>query len=128
MSGQYVLLLCVPLFTILNEVWGMAHVKHMNISRTLQERALRTIAKVDKYHHSDILFKEFSILKLHRINDFLISQIMYKAFYYDLPKSVQSIFIRTGDIHQYGTRRKHDFHLQRPKSNLYKKTVGFKGI
>ena len=53
---------------------------------------------------------------------------MYKAFYYDLPKSVQSIFIRTGDIHQYGTRRKHDFHLQRPKSDLYKKTVGFKGI
>ena len=95
-----------------NEVWGMANAKHMNRFKTLQKRALRTIAKVDKYHHSDILFKEFSILKLHRINDFLISQIMYKAFYNDLPKSVQSIFIRTGDIHQYGTRRKHDFHLQ----------------
>ena len=113
-----------PYLQYCNEVWGMANAKHMNRLKTFQKRALRTIAKVDKYHHSDILFKEFSILKLHRINDFLISQIMYKAFYYDLPKSVQSIFIRTGDIHQYGTRRKHDFHLQRPKSDLYKKNSG----
>ena len=117
-----------PYLQYCNEVWGNAYSIHLNRLIVLQKRVIRIIAKVDKFHHTDSLFTKFEIIKFCRINDYMIGQIMIKAFRRLLPEPVQSIFVKNENIYDYNTRQRNDFHLPRPKSNLLKKSIAFKGV
>ena len=117
-----------PYLQYCNEVWGNAYSTHLNRIKLLQKRVIRVIANVDKYYHTDALFTRFKILKFQQINHYMIGQIMYKAFMKSLPEPVQSIFVMNETIYDYDTRQRNDFHLPKPKSNLLRKTVAFKGV
>ena len=53
---------------------------------------------------------------------------MFKAFQNRLPLPCQSLFSKNDEIHEHNTRQKNDFHPPKPKSNLYKKTIAYKGV
>ena len=117
-----------PYLQYCNEVWGNAYSSHLNRLKLLQKRVIRIIARVDNFYHTDELFTKFNILKLHSINDYMIGQIMYKAYWSLLPIPLMSLFVKNDNIHSYHTRQKDDFHPPRPKSNLLKRSVAYKGV
>ena len=51
---------------------------------------------------------------------------MYKAHWEILPAPVKSLFEKNETIHDHNTRQK--FHLPGPKSNLFQRTVAYKGV
>ena len=69
-----------PYLQYCNEVWGCAYATHLNQLKLLQKWAIRVVAGVGRFDHTDILFSKFKILKFHQINDYTISHIMFKAF------------------------------------------------
>ena len=58
----------------------------------------------------------------------MIGQIMYKAYYRELPPAVQTIFLKNENINNYRLRQRPDFYYPRAKTNLIRKTVAFKGV
>ena len=123
-----------PYLQYCNEVWGNAYAFHLNRLKVLQNRVIRIIGKVDKLDYTDPLFSagylysKFKILKFSHISDYMIGQIMYKAFFRKLPQSVQSIFVKNDEIHSHSTRQSDDFHPPLPKTNLLKMSISFKGV
>ena len=117
-----------PYLQYCNEVWGNAYPTHLKRLTLLQKRVIRIIAKVDKFYPTDELFVRFKILKFHNINNYMIGQVMYKAFWVLLPKPVQNMFIKNAQIHSHNTRQSNDFHFPKPKTNLLKKSIAFKGV
>ena len=117
-----------PYFQYCNEVWGNAYSTHLNRLNLLQKRVIRLIANVDRHHHTDQFFAKFKIIKFHRINEYMIGQIMYKAYWNLLPISLASLFVRNDSVHHHNTRQKYDFHPPKPKSNLLKMSVSYKGV
>ena len=88
-----------PYFQYCNEVWGNAYSTHLNRLTLLQKRAIRMIANVDRYHHTDPLFSKFKIMKFHQVDSYMSGLVMYKAFWETLPKPVQSMFEKNADGH-----------------------------
>ena len=123
-----------PYLQYCNEVWGNAYACHLNRLKVLQNRVIRIIGRTDKLDYTDPLFStnwlfsKFKLLKFYQINAYLSGQIMHKAFFKQLPQPVQSMFVRNEDIHNYDTRQRNDFHPPKPKTNLLKKTIAYKGV
>ena len=117
-----------PYLQYCNEVWGCAYATHLNQLKLLQKLEIRVVAGEGRFDHTDILFSKFKILKFHQINDYTISHIMCKAFQNRLPLPCQSLFSKNDEIHEHNTRQKNNFHPPKPKSNLYKKTIAYKGV
>ena len=115
-----------PYFQYCNEVWGNACATYLKRLEILQKRAIRIISNVDRFHHTASLFAKLKILKFKKINDYMMGLIMYKAHWEILPAPVQSLFEKNETIHDHNTRQK--FHLPGPKSNLFQRTVAYKGV
>ena len=83
-----------PYLQYCNEVWGNAYAVHINRLKLLQKRAIRIIAKVDRYEHTAPLFKKFKILPLSHINDYMTGQLMFRVHNASLPSPVLELFVR----------------------------------
>ena len=76
------------------------------------------------------LYREFGVLKLTDMHDFIICCIVHKFMYlrHLLPEVINDIFCLNEQIHHYNTRNKKDLHPARIKTELYcEKTISFQG-
>ena len=53
---------------------------------------------------------------------------MFKAYRNLLPIPCQSLFRKNDDIHDHNTRQRIDFHPPKPKTNLFKRTIAYRGV
>ena len=116
-----------PYFHYCNEIWGNAYATHLKRLKVLQKRAIRIISMKSQYVHTTPLFKKFNILRLSDINTYLIGQFMHRAHYSSLPTALCDMFVRNVDVYSYSTRQRHDFHLPKPRTNLSKMCMRYKG-
>ena len=67
--------------------------------------------------HTKPLFNNYKILNIFQINDFLIGQFMFKYHQNSLPKTFDSYFILTKNIHSYNTRNCLNIYQAHSKTN-----------
>lgn len=70
--------LIYPYLTYGNLIWGCTAAVHLDPLLKMQKRAVRIITKSNYLAHTDPLFKQTGILKLHDINCYMTGIHMYK--------------------------------------------------
>lgn len=75
------------------EVWGNTYKSVMHPLFTLQKRAVRILHYAQYRAHTNQLFINAKILKLHDLINYKTLQIMYRAANRDLPHNLQGLFI-----------------------------------
>ena len=94
----------------------------------LQKRAVRLIAGVKKYEHTDPLFRKFKILKLHQIYIYVVQIIMYKYNHELLPSIFKKFFSRNQDIHHINIRCQNLYRPSLINSDPGKRTIRVTGV
>ena len=117
-----------PYLTYCNLVWGTACVSHLERLKILQKKAMRIIAGVKPREHTDPLFKEFKLLKIKEINEFLTARFMFKIFKGTIIDTLQELFLKNTDIHSYATRQSSEYHVPRVHTELSKRNIRFHGV
>ena len=114
--------------TYCNEVWGLGYASHRRKLFNLQKRAIRIICNKPKFEHTDPLFKELRILKLHDINSFLITNFMFKFYHNDLPDIFKDMFTYNSSVHSHNTRQNYLLHVPIVQSNLTLMNIRYVGV
>uniref|UniRef100_A0A8C6UW15 Reverse transcriptase domain-containing protein n=4 Tax=Neogobius melanostomus TaxID=47308 RepID=A0A8C6UW15_9GOBI len=87
--------LVLPYLNYCVEVWGNNYKSSLHPLVILQKRAVRIIHKVGYYDHTNILFLQSKLLKMHDLVDFSTAQLLFKANKNVLPARIQMLFART---------------------------------
>ena len=91
--------------------WGNTHSTYLDRILLLQKKALRVICNVSWRSHTDELFFENNILKIHDLYFHHLGQFMYKLNNNSLPLVFDAMFHTNKTIHKYPTRQSNEFHL-----------------
>ena len=100
--------LFLPYIDYCSEVWGNTYVTKLNCIILLQKRAIRIVANVSKYYHTNELFKQLKLLKFLDHVKFKSGVFMYNAYHYKLPTKLQLLFNK-GSNSQHCTRQHNKF-------------------
>ena len=82
-------------------VWGKADLTKLFLA---QKRAIRAIAGLDFGESTNESFKELNLLKLKDLYKFQFANLMWDQDHELLPISLNNIFIKISDVHNYETR------------------------
>ena len=93
-----------------------------------KKRAVRVIAGVQKYEHTDPLFRQMKILKLEQIYIYMVQFIMYKYHHLMLPSIFENFFHRNQDIHSHNTRIGNLFRPPFVRSDNEDRTIKVMGV
>ena len=77
----------------------------------LQKRALRIMTNSYSNAHTEPLFKDLKLLKLHGFFDIQCMKVFYKFTNKTLPKDFRSLCIYNRDIYEIVTRNHNQLHL-----------------
>ena len=117
-----------PYYIYCNHIWGSSCSKNIKRLFVLQKKAIRIICHANPRSQSEPLFKELKLLNVWQINEFLNGQFMYKCYHNLLPSVFDTYFIRTRDIHKYGTRQATAyFDIPKVKTEYRKSSIQFRG-
>ena len=72
-----------------------------------------------QYPHSDPLFRQLGILKIHDIQKLGLSKFVYKFFDNNVPGNFDHWFTLISEVHQYNTRMNFDFENATNTNMLY---------
>ena len=122
-----------PYYVYCNHIWGSSCSKHLRRLFVLQKKAIRIICKsrptkAEPKCHTEPLFKELKLLDVWQINQFMLSQFMYKCYHEKLPSLFDSYFIRTRDLHSLNTRQAPCYYeLPKVRTEYRKMSIRFRG-
>ena len=72
--------------------------------------------------HSIDIFKQLNILPLNKLVVNRIGLMMYKHANNLLPPTINDLYIENCEVHNYPTRQKHLFHVNKSNINIYSKS------
>ena len=107
--------------------WGNSNQTLLDRLLLLQKKCLRIICNTDFYSHTDPLFHENKILKVHDIYLFQLGQFMHKYSKNQLPNIFSNMFIKNSTVHQYPTRQSNSLHLPLTRTLFANKLFTFTG-
>ena len=117
-----------PYLTYCNQIWGNLSSYSLNRLIVLQKRIVRIISGVPPLTSTVPLFKKWNILNLSKLNEYLIGQLMFKAFKRKLPCVFDDFFILNSDVHQHNTRHGNHLHFPLFKTSLGKRSIRYWGV
>ena len=82
----------MPYIIYCAEVWGNTYATHIHCLALLQERVLRLICGSKRLDQTNLLFHNVHILKIPHLVKLKTAIIMFKAYRYILPITVQKLF------------------------------------
>ena len=93
----------------------------------LQKKALRIICNVPYRAHTNELFFNNNILKVHDLYNYQLGQFMYQLENNSLPVTFKTMFVKNKTIHSYRTRNSEAYHLPLMRTRLAKLNISFSG-
>ena len=81
--------------------WGNAARVHLDRLLLIQKRAIRIVCGANARSHTDILFYENRLLKVHDLYLQNLGSLMYQLFDNELPCALASLFVRNDQVHSY---------------------------
>ena len=89
---------------------------------------MRIICRTDRLSHTNSLFLENKVLKIHDLYNFFLGCFMFQLNSNELPHAITSLFQKNQQLlHNYPTRQSSFFDLHRLRTVLRKKTLIFTG-
>ena len=119
--------LILPYITYCNIIWGNCSISKINQIYRLQKKAVRICTNSSYLAHTNPLFHQLKILKVHDINILQTSIFMFKYTKNVLPPIFNDLFTYNRNIHSYPTRTCNNIHLQNPKILLAHKSLRHHG-
>ena len=119
--------LILPYITYCNIIWGNCSISKINQIYRLQKKAVRICTNSSYLAHTNPLFRQLKILKVHDINILQTSIFMFKYTKNVLPPIFNDLFTYNRNIHSYPTRTCNNIHLQNPKILLAHKSLRHHG-
>jgi hypothetical protein len=116
-----------PYYIYCNEVWGSASQTHLNRLLKTQKRLLRIISFSEHRAHTALIFKQFNVLNINQINNYLTGIFMYRYRSGDLPVVFNNMFICNTNIHSYSTRQSSHYHLPQCRTGCFKRSIRYRG-
>ena len=120
--------LFLPYISYCTEVWGVTFKSYLSRIVKLQKRAIRTICRVGKMHHTNELFIKLNIMKFEDLVDLEIAICMYKAKKGLLPKNIQSLFKEKTNSRQNSLRNKDNLLCKYSRTNMKSKSLSVYGV
>ena len=118
--------LYLPYLSYCSEVWGNTYHTYIESLYLLQKKVIRTISQVERLEHTNPLFLELKLLKLHDIIDLKIAIIMFKVKQKQLSPNIMKHFIRVED--SYRTRHTRDFMQVYTRTTHKSKNISVYGV
>ena len=119
--------LVYPYFFYCNLVWASTYKSNLVRLEILQKRVVRTIAKTDPYAHTDPIFRNLGISKLHDMHLLQLGLFMYSHQYRTLPLKFDCKFTLQKEIHSYHTRNSHLYRSPLCRTNIKQFSVFYQG-
>ena len=116
-----------PYLQYCNHVWGKTYDIHLKKLFILQKRIVRIIAGVKPREHTEKLFIKFDMLTIFQINHYLIAKFMYQVYHKKTLGVFITMFNVNSNVHRYNTRQVNHFHLEKPKKELRKSSIKYRG-
>ena len=107
--------------------WGNSFNYQLDKLLILQKRVLRIICQTDRLSHTNHLFFNNKILKVHDLYNFYLGCFMFQLNSNALPHAFTSLFEKNQQLHTYPTRQSSFFHLHRLRTVLRKRTIVYTG-
>ena len=101
--------LMLPYLTYCTTAWAGGSPNRLKPIFLLQKRLIRIIAGVHYLAHSSPLFKSLNLLSIYDIYRHQLATLMYRHQSGLLPSIFKNFFTTNSDLHQYNTRKKHDY-------------------
>ena len=107
------------------EVWTLSTKTLLNSIFIMQKKLVRIMTFNNKrddnfqYPHSDPLFKQLNILKIHDIQKLCLTKFVYKYFDRTVPNNFQNWFKLTSQVHHYNTRTNFNLETMTNTKQLY---------
>ena len=102
-AGMYTLYCSLfhPYLSYCNESWGNTYTYTSNVKClfTLQKKAIRLICNADRLAHTNVMFKDMSILKLSEFVKYKTAIVMFNLFHGILPILLQRMFAKYFSVH-----------------------------
>ena len=117
-----------PYLTYCIPVWGNTCVTYLDPLVKAQKRAIRVIAGVKRYEHTDPLFRKMKILKTEQIYIYMVQLFMFKQHHTMLPSVFECFFDRNLDFHSYPTRIGNLFRPPPVKTDLLERFIRVMGV
>ena len=118
--------LFLPYIDYCSEVWANTYKTKLNCIILLQKRAIRIVANVSKYYHTNELFKQLKLLKFLDHVEYKSCVLMYRAYHVKLPIKLQSLFIKDSNS-KHCTRQQNKFQVFYKRTNIKALCVSSKG-
>ena len=119
--------LILPYFNYGLLAWGNSFNYQLDKLLILQKRVIRIICNTERLSHTNKLFLENKILKIHDLYNFFLGCFMFQLNSNELPGAITSLFQKNQQLHNYATRQSSFFHLHRMRTVLRKRNVIFTG-
>jgi hypothetical protein len=108
-------------------LWGSTHISYVNTLFIKQKKAVRIITGAKYNEHSNPLFKQLKLLKLHNLHELKVSKYMYCLSKRTLPSPIIQIVTYNSDIHLHDTRNRDNPHINARRTNIAAKSLRHKG-
>jgi hypothetical protein len=110
------------------EIWGGTYSTYLIPLIKIQKKAIRIISSVPARTHTEPLFVKHNILNVSKLYQYFIAIFMYKYTKEQLPDFCKNLFTSNNNVHDYNTRQRTQLHVPVTSSNLFKRTIRFKGV
>ena len=107
--------------------WGNTYISYLDGLFKIQKRVIRMITFSSWTSHTYPLFQRLKLLTLSELYVFNVAIFMYKYHYGNVSAFIKMMFTLNINVHSYGTRQLMELHLPLPKTDLFKRSVGFQG-
>ena len=112
-----------------NLIWGNAYKPHTQKTVNIQKKIARLMSFKSYHDHTKPIFTDLKILNLHKLNDYLTCQFMFRYFnFQNLPEVFTDYFLTNKNIHNYNTRNASLLHKNCNRTNYRKRTLAYKEI
>ena len=118
--------LFMPYLCYCNEVWGNTYASNVKCIFILQKRVIRLLCGESRLAHTNNVFKERSLLKFPDLVIYKTGIIMFKLFAGELPKLLQSRFLKYRNVHN--TRKKNTFVVLQARTTLMTMCLSVYGV
>jgi hypothetical protein len=93
-----------PYLIYCNIIWGNAYLNSLWTIFRLQKIAIRIITNTKRRNSTQPQSKLLKILRLPDIYTYSVSIFMYKYSHHIMPTSLDNLFLKNNEVHQYNTR------------------------
>ena len=114
-----------PYLTYCCQIWGATYIYNIDRLHKPQKKAIRIICSENRFAHSGPLMKEFGVLNVKNIYNYLAGQFMFRYVNKLLPNVFESYLTLSTSVHTYNARQQFSFRLPYYLTNLGKRSVRY---